>query len=282
MKKVNYLIITAAGQGTRMKEVNPNLPKEMLSIGNKPAILYSVEEAVSAQIENIIIVLNRDKDTIKNYFEDKNFVKQIYPNTLKNIDIIKSKCNIYFVYQYEPKGEIDAICKAKDIIGNNPFAVIYPDDIHFPPGYALNSICNAYSKFKKDIVGLTTFSQKNSSLIGNTGKVNLKKYDENIYKIIEFLPKTMESFVLRYKNELRACGLMVYHENAFKYIKDIEKKITSKECTDIELRTEMMNDRIFLGYKLNSDFFDIGNPNGYKKCLTYIQKFGKGTFNECG
>ena len=62
-----YLIIPAAGRGTRMIEINPDLPKEMLPIGNKPAIQYAVEEGITAGIRNIIIVINRHKEIIRRY-----------------------------------------------------------------------------------------------------------------------------------------------------------------------------------------------------------------------
>ncbi len=68
-----YLIVPAAGLGKRMKLANPEMPKEMLPVGNKPAIQYTVEEGISAGIKNIVIIINRDKEMICKYFAERKF-----------------------------------------------------------------------------------------------------------------------------------------------------------------------------------------------------------------
>ncbi len=274
MNSIQHLVITAAGKGTRMKLVDSGLPKEMLSLGTKPVIQYAVEEGLSAQIENIIIIINRNKEIIREYFENDNFVQNTYPKAIDSVRQLKASCNIRFIYQNRPRGEIDAIYQTKEIIGSNPFAVIYPDDIHFPPGFALRILCKKYETYNTNIVALMVVNGKNEHLLGDTGKLDVVRIAVNLYQIKRFLPKTIGKFNRRYENELRSCGLMIFSENVFRYIDEGRKDITKEEFTDIQLREIMMKTTTFIGYKMDTDFFDVGNPLGYQRCLEYINSKG--------
>src|SRR4030042_1441717 len=113
-----YLWSPAAGFGKRMKAVNAEIPKEMLPVGNKPAILYAVEEGLSAGINNIIIVINRQKEMIRKYFEDRKFMA-------------KRGCSIPFLYQSEPLGESDAISNS----GRGDLSLLDDDIFHVKKFY---------------------------------------------------------------------------------------------------------------------------------------------------
>ena len=102
-----YLIIPAAGLGTRMRNVDPDLPKEMLLIGNKPAIQYAVEEGLSAGIKNIIIIISRQKDIIRQYFSYKTGLNYGGSTSIvgeDSLDTLRRKCSFTFLYQEEPLG----------------------------------------------------------------------------------------------------------------------------------------------------------------------------------
>ena len=94
-----YLIIPAAGLGKRMRTVNPDLPKELLPVGHKPAIQYAVEEGLSAGIQKIVIVISRQKEIIRQYFEDPEFSRKIYPRASGELENISKRCSFSFLYQ---------------------------------------------------------------------------------------------------------------------------------------------------------------------------------------
>ena len=180
-------------------------------------------------------------------------------------------CKIRFAYQNEPKGEIDALDQAREMVGGDPFAVIYPDDVHLPLGSALRAVCETYEQYGSNIVALVGVNSETAHLIGNSGKVDLTKIAENVFRVTRFIPKTRGPFVLRYEIEFRACGLMLYCGDVFRYIDEARQRVTTTEFTDIQLREEMMKHGAFLGRKLDTAFFDVGNPRGYQECLAHLR-----------
>lgn len=134
MKKVRKAVIPAAGLGTRFFPATKTIPKEMLPIVDKPTILYVVEEAMQAGIEDIILIAGRGKHSIEDFFdisyevEDK-LVKEGKESILKSLNDIREKVNIVSIRQKSALGLGHAIQCAQPAIGNEPFAVLLGDEI---------------------------------------------------------------------------------------------------------------------------------------------------------
>lgn len=134
MKKVKKAVIPAAGLGTRFFPATKTIPKEMLPIVDKPTILYVVEEAMQAGIEDIVLVAGRGKHSIEDFFdlsyevEDK-LVKEGKEALLKSLNDIRAKVNIISIRQKSALGLGHAIQCAQPAIGNEPFAVLLGDEI---------------------------------------------------------------------------------------------------------------------------------------------------------
>ena len=130
---IKKAILPVAGLGTRFLPASKSIPKEMVTVVDRPAIEYVVREAVAAGIEQIVLVTHSSKASIENYF-DRNFelettleLKKKY-DLLKSItEIVPSNVSIVSVRQPQPLGLGHAVLCAKDIIGNEPFAVLLPD-----------------------------------------------------------------------------------------------------------------------------------------------------------
>lgn len=260
-----YLVIPAAGLGKRMKAVNPEIPKEMLPVGNKPAIQYAVEEGISAGIENIIIVINQQKEVVRKYFEDKRFGENAFP------------CSITFLYQANPMGESDAIYLAKEVVGDHSVAIIYPDNIYFPAQGALMSLKTAFKKYKKDVLALMEVNDENAKGISNSGKVDIESFRDTVYHIKRFYQKGEGHYKLRFQEELRTCGIMISGPHLFDYIEKVRfSVIRNEEFTDTPVRMLLLKERGLLGCRLPGTVFDIGNPTGYELCLSYVKRtFGR-------
>ena len=133
MEKLKKVVIPVAGLGTRMLPATKAIPKEMLPVLNKPIIQYIVEEAIYAGFKEIILVTHSSKSSIENHF-DKSFEleatleKRVKRGMLREIKAL-SKLNVSMqsIRQGEAKGLGHAILCAKELIGNEPFAVILPD-----------------------------------------------------------------------------------------------------------------------------------------------------------
>ena len=138
-RKVKKLVIPAAGMGTRFLPATKSLAKEMLPIINVPAIHYIVTEALQSGIEEIIVVVSSQKNSIIDYFDcsfeletrlkEKNKVEQV-----KMVQDISNMINVVFIRQKKPNGLGDAINCTRQIVGDQPFAVILGDDLVFAYG----------------------------------------------------------------------------------------------------------------------------------------------------
>ncbi len=134
MAKVRKAVIPAAGLGTRFLPATKTVPKEMLPIVDRPILLYIVEEAVRAGIEDIVLVAGRGKAAIEDFFdvsyelEDKleRDGKHEWVTTLKKI---RSMANVMSIRQKQPLGLGHAVGTARPIVGNEPFAVLLGDEI---------------------------------------------------------------------------------------------------------------------------------------------------------
>ena len=163
--KIRKAIIPAAGLGTRVLPASKAMPKEMLPIVDKPAIQYIVEEAVNAGITDILIITNRGKGIIEDHFDHSIELENMLSargNTemLQTLDRVANLANIYYIRQKETRGLGDAVLRAKDFVGDEPFAVLYGDDVIIGDTPAIGELCEAYSKYGKSVVGIKEVSDE--------------------------------------------------------------------------------------------------------------------------
>src|ERR1035437_9385627 len=132
--KVRKAVFPAGGLGTRVLPATKVIPKEMLALVDKPIIQYGVEEAIASGIEHIIIVTGRGKVTMEDHFDtsyelEATLEKKGKKELLEVSRRISSMARISYVRQKEPLGLGHAVLCAKDLVGDEPFAVILPDDV---------------------------------------------------------------------------------------------------------------------------------------------------------
>lgn len=157
--KIRKAIIPAAGLGTRVLPASKAMPKEMLPIVDKPAIQYIVEEAVAAGIEDILIITNRGKEIIEDHFdyayelEDK-LQKSGKTKMLEDVRKSAELANIYFLRQKVTKGLGHAVLCARQFVGNEPFAVLYGDDVIISDDPVTGQLIRAYEEFGRGAVGV--------------------------------------------------------------------------------------------------------------------------------
>ncbi|MFH1012750.1 MAG: UTP--glucose-1-phosphate uridylyltransferase [Candidatus Peregrinibacteria bacterium] len=132
--KIRKAVLPVGGVGTRFLPVTKVVPKELLAIGDKPVIQYLVEEAVASGVEEIIFVISKDKELIRAHFsphpELEAFltVREKY-DLLNKVRPIHQLARFHYVYQNEPKGDGDALLCAEELVGHEPFLVLFGDDI---------------------------------------------------------------------------------------------------------------------------------------------------------
>ena len=159
MKKITKAIIPAAGLGTRMLPISHAVPKEILPIVDLPAIYHLVEEAVKSGITDILIITNRDKDAIEDFFDlsiEYNTALEAKgkASELKRLREIADMANVYFLRQKETKGLGHAVGRARKFVGDEPFVVLYGDDIIFSETPVCKQLIDVYEKYGKPVVGV--------------------------------------------------------------------------------------------------------------------------------
>ena len=146
--KVRKAIIPAAGLGTRLLPNTKSIPKEMLPLVDKPVLQYIVEEAVSAGVEQILIITNRGKSPIEDYFDyapdlESRLLADGKDKEAKTIRDVADMADVYFVRQKETKGLGHAVWRAKSFVGNEPFAILLGDDIMLSETPVLKQLVDA-------------------------------------------------------------------------------------------------------------------------------------------
>ena len=190
--KVRKAIIPAAGLGTRLLPNTKSIPKEMLPLVDKPVIQYIVEEAVSAGIEKILIVTNRGKTPIEDYFDYAPDLEErlIADGKLRDAQIVREvadMADVYFVRQKETKGLGHAIWRAKSFVNEEPFAVLLGDDIMLSETPVLRQLVTAAEQNECSAVAVR---QVPDELITKYSSVKLEeKLSDRVYRISDMNEK---------------------------------------------------------------------------------------------
>ena len=190
--KVRKAIIPAAGMGTRVLPASKAVPKEMLNIVDKPAIQYIVEEAFASGIEDVLIITNRGKGAIEDHFdhafeleaklEGNESKKKIYDDVMQ----CSNFGNIYFIRQKETKGLGHAVLCAKSFVGDEPFAVLYGDDVIISETPVTKQLCDAYEKYGKGAVGVKEVPGMESTKYCSLA---VDKIEDNCYNCTDMIEK---------------------------------------------------------------------------------------------
>lgn len=173
-QKVKKAVIPAAGLGTRFFPATKTIPKEMLPIVDKPTILYVIEEAMQAGIEDIVLIQGRGKTAIEDFFdvsyelEDK-LIKDGKSDLLQSINEIRNKVNIISLRQKSALGLGHAVRCAKPVVGDEPFAVLLGDEITLTQSRAENVtafLCDHFEENNQSGVWVLPVAKENTSKYG--------------------------------------------------------------------------------------------------------------------
>lgn len=265
--KVKKAIIPAAGLGTRFFPATKTIPKEMLPIVDKPTILYVIEEAVQAGIEDIVLIQGRGKTAIEDFFdisyelEDK-LVKDGKEDILASLHQIRSSVNIISLRQKSALGLGHAVRCAKPVVGDEPFAVLLGDEITLSKDRSHNVtafLCDQYASTQKSSVWVLPIDPKDSHKYGivdvGSDKQNLTE-GKNVLSVVEkpTIDKAPSHWALP--------GRYVFDAQIFDYL----DKIQTGKNGEIQL-SDAMNLLAQAGglqaYSFDSRRYDAGDKLGF-------------------
>ncbi len=160
--KVRKAIIPAAGLGTRLLPNTKSVPKEMLPLVDKPVLQYIVEEAVAAGVEEILIITNRGKSPIEDYFDyapdlEARLLSDGKTKEADTVRAVADMADVYFLRQKETKGLGHAVWRARSFVGNEPFGVLLGDDIMLSKTPVLKQLVDAAVQYDCSAIAVREF-----------------------------------------------------------------------------------------------------------------------------
>ena len=266
MKKIRKAVIPAAGMGTRVLPATKSMPKEMFPIVDKPAIQYIVEEAVNSGIEEILIITNRGKGIIEDHFDYSPELEQALLKGGKNefydtVTAIPKLANITYVRQKETKGLGHAISCAKSFVGDEPFAVLFGDDVIVGEDPAVAQLIRVYEKYGKGVLGVKEVPK---SEIHKYGSLKVDRLEGNVFSCTDMVEKlATEAEVLSYYSILGRCVLPPEIFSILETVKPgVGGEIQLTDAMKVLARTVGMTAVDFTGVR-----YDMGN----KLCILKAQ-----------
>lgn len=265
MKKITKAIIPAAGLGTRMLPVSAAVCKEMLPIVDIPAICHLVEEAANSGITDILIITNRGKEVMEDFFDlspeyEAALAAKGKLDEIERLRDIADMANIYFLRQKETRGLGHAVGRARQFVGDDPFIVLYGDDIIFSKKPVCRQLMEVYEKYGRPVVGVkpvpTEQLRKYSSL-----KVEPIDGESAITYCTDMIekPKAGEEF-----SNLSILGRVLLTPDVFDIIDNLEPGAGGEYQLTDAIKRIAREDGVY-ALEFEGDRYDLGSKVGFLK-----------------
>jgi UTP--glucose-1-phosphate uridylyltransferase len=190
-QRVRKAVFPAAGLGTRFLPATKASPKEMLPLVDKPLIQYVVEEAVASGIDSVIIVTGRGKSAIEDHFDVSFELEALLRERGKEEDLrlvreITDMVRVSYVRQRDALGLGHAVLQARDLVGDEPFAVMLSDDIIDSKTPALKQLIDVYEKYEAPVLATM---QVAGEAISRFGALDVEEVTDGVYRIKDMVEK---------------------------------------------------------------------------------------------
>ena len=259
-------VILAEGRGTEFLPLSQVVPKHYLPLADKPAFRYLVEEIKASETEEIVFVNPAGYGKMQDYFfvseqkkkmiEDEELLKEI-----EELEQIKEDLKISSVTQEKPSGNGDALLETKDLIGEEPFAVLFISDILDSKTPALQQLQQAFKTSEKPVLGLKEVEEEQ---VSNYDIASPEKIARGLYKVKDIAenPTSAEA-----PSRLAVLGRSILTPEIFDYLESLKEE---KERTIAAALEEMRNDgKVVYGKQLNGEWLNCGTKLGYLKSNLY-------------
>lgn len=256
--KIRKAILPVAGMGTRFLPVTKVVPKELLPVGNKPVVQHLVEEAILSGIEEIIFVISPEKELIRHHFSHHPELEEILTkrgkhDLLKEVNSIHEMANFSFVYQNEPLGDGHAILMAEEAVGNEPFLVLFGDDIVRHDLPAARQLMNHFNG--ESLLAVERILPEKSPMYGI---IEPHAHEGPLYKVLSMVekPATHEA-----PSELGIIGKYICTPEIFSALKEAGTS-QGGEIRLIDGLKKLSEAQGIWAVEIQGERFDTGHPEG--------------------
>ncbi|MFT5701709.1 MAG: UTP--glucose-1-phosphate uridylyltransferase [Desulforhopalus sp.] len=261
--KIKKAVFPVAGLGTRFLPATKAMPKEMLPVVDKPIIQYAVEEALASGIEQIIFVTGSGKTALENHFDcqyelEDTLRKRNKLDVLKTIESLVPKSGtIIYTRQSEPLGLGHAIWCARDIVGDEPFAVLLADDLIQSEVPLLYQMINEFDRLRASIVAAVEVPKEETSRYGILETEPGYNGTSRIRSMVE-KPKPEDA-----RSNLAAIGRYIFTPRIFDLLEN-QQKGAGGEIQVTDAMVELLKEQPIFSYKFNGTRFDCGDKAGFQ------------------
>ncbi|MDO8487070.1 MAG: UTP--glucose-1-phosphate uridylyltransferase GalU [Candidatus Curtissbacteria bacterium] len=265
-KKVRKVVIPAAGFGTRFLPATKAMPKEMLPIVDKPIIQYVVEQAVEAGVEQIVIVTGWHKRAIEDHFDrhfelEARLEKDGKLEQLEEVRRISDLADFVYVRQKEPLGNGHAVLVAKEVIGDEPFLVMWGDEFFQADPCAPAQLVAAFEQLDAPVIAGVRIEKEDLSKYGIADITPVK---DNIFKINKIIEKPA---IKDAPSNLATHGSYLFTPDIFEILEGL-KPGRSGEIWIADAIAKLVEKRDVYAVELaNAKYYDCGSKIGYLKTV---------------
>lgn len=261
INKITKCIIPVAGFGTRFLPATKAQPKEMLPIVDKPVIQFLVEEAVKSGIKDIIFVTGRGKRAIEDHFDcsfelEYNLVEKGKQQLLEEVQGISEMANFFYVRQSRPLGDGHALLCARHLIGDEPVAVLFGDDLVDSEVPCLKQLMNVFDEYGDPVIALTVVPLKDVSRFGVAGTVKIGERTHEIKKFVE-KPTAAEA-----PSNLAFVGKSILTPDIFEILENRPSSSGEIRLADAFAERSRQS-KAFYGYEFEGTRYDCGDKFGF-------------------
>jgi UTP--glucose-1-phosphate uridylyltransferase len=260
-REVRKAVIPVAGFGTRLLPVTKSVPKELLPVVDVPAIQVIVEECVESGIEEIVFITGRGKEAIEDHFDydyelEKLLEERGKDEELAKIREISSMIRTVAVRQKKPLGLGHAVSCARDVIGEEPFMVLLPDDIITADPHCTAQMIDVYEKYGQGVVSLMEVPEE---AVSDYGIVTGESWAPNLTRIRTLVEKPDPEIA---PSNMGIIGRYLLPPIVFEYLEEA----TPGENGEIQLTdalAKLARERALVGYEFHGMRHDIGDKLGF-------------------
>ncbi len=265
---IRKAVFPAAGLGTRFLPATKAMPKEMLPLVDKPAIQYVVEEAVASGIDTIIIVTGRGKSAIEDHFDVSYELEQLLkergkPELLKQVRAISGMIKVSYVRQKEALGLGHAILMARELVGDEPFAVFLGDDIVLSRIPVMRQMIDIYRRRRSTILAVEKVDRQRSR---DYGMVDVRPGGGRAQRIVDLVEKPPPEEA---PSDLAIIGRYILEPEIFDALAATRPGRGGEiQLTDALRR--MLRRKPIHAYRFQGTRYDIGNKLGFLRATVEI------------
>jgi UTP--glucose-1-phosphate uridylyltransferase len=259
--KVRKAVIPVAGLGTRFLPATKTVPKELLPIVDIPSIQYVVQEAVDAGIQEIIFVTGRGKDAIEDHFDEAPELEQVLgergqAETVKKLRRIAEMTEVVSVRQKKPLGLGHAVLCARDLVGDEPFAVMLADDLIDSDTPCIRQLLDIFEERSESVIALMEVPREE---VHQYGVIKGKEIRQRLYQV----EATVEKPTAQEAPSRKAIiGRYILRPEIFSYL---EKQAPGRggEIQLTDGLAQLVGERQVFGCEFLGDRYDIGDKFGF-------------------